>query len=97
MTGGLTLITLITDRRRLGGRELPALAREAAAAGVDRVQVREKDLSGRGLRALVSEIVSLLDSCTGRSSITLTPRSARYGSRAAHLANVLSNPLTCIS
>jgi thiamine-phosphate diphosphorylase len=58
VTGGLTLITLITDRRRLGARELPALAREAAAAGVDRVQVREKDLSGRGLRALVSDIVA---------------------------------------
>jgi thiamine-phosphate diphosphorylase len=54
----LTLITLITDRRRMGGRDLVALAREAAEAGVDRVQVREKDLGGRGLRALVSEIVA---------------------------------------
>ena len=53
----MTLITLITDRRRLGGRDLAALAREAAEAGVDRIQVREKDLGGRGLRALVSDVV----------------------------------------
>jgi len=48
-------ITLITDRRRLEGRDLTltTLVREAAAAGVDRVQVREKDLDGRPLRALV--------------------------------------------
>jgi thiamine-phosphate pyrophosphorylase len=53
----LTLITLITDRRRLGGRDLAALAREAAEAGVDRIQVREKDLGGRDLRTLVSDVV----------------------------------------
>ena len=29
----MTLVTLITDRRRLPGRELAGLAREAAAAG----------------------------------------------------------------
>jgi len=54
----LVTITLITDRRRLAGRELTALVREAAAAGVDRVQVREKDLGGRALRALVTEVVA---------------------------------------
>ena len=46
-------ITLITDRHRLEGRDLTTLVREAAAAGVDRVQVREKDLDGGPLRALV--------------------------------------------
>ena len=54
----MVTITLITDRRRLAGRELTALVREAAAAGVDRVQVREKDLGGRALRALVTEVVA---------------------------------------
>lgn len=54
----MVTLTLITDRRRLGGRDLADLVREAAEAGVDRVQVREKDLAGRGLRALVSEVLA---------------------------------------
>jgi thiamine-phosphate pyrophosphorylase len=54
----VVLITLITDRGRLGSRELTALVREAAAAGVDRVQVREKDLKGRALRATVAAVLA---------------------------------------
>ena len=54
----MVTITLITDRRRLEGRDLTTLVREAAAAGVDRVQVREKDLEGRGLRALVGAVLA---------------------------------------
>lgn len=54
----MVTITLITDRRRLAGGDLTALVREAAAAGVDTVQVREKDLGGRALRALVAEVVA---------------------------------------
>jgi thiamine-phosphate pyrophosphorylase len=54
----LVAITLITDRRRLEGRELTTLVRDAAAAGVDRVQIREKDLEGRGLRALVGAVLA---------------------------------------
>lgn len=52
----MVALTLITDRRRLTGRELGAVVREAARAGLDRVQVREKDLGGRGLRALVGAV-----------------------------------------
>lgn len=51
-------LTLVTDRRRLAGRDLPSLVREAALAGVDQVQVREKDLPGGVLRALVAEAVA---------------------------------------
>jgi thiamine-phosphate pyrophosphorylase len=54
----LVTLTLITDRRRLEGRDLTDLAREAAEAGVDQVQVREKDLDGRRLRALVADVVA---------------------------------------
>lgn len=54
----MTLITLITDRRRLEGRELPELVRQAAEGGVDQVQVREKDLGGRALHALVAEVLA---------------------------------------
>jgi thiamine-phosphate pyrophosphorylase len=54
-------LTLVTDRRRLApGRSLPALAAEAAAAGLDRVQVREKDLDGGALLALVSAVAAAL-------------------------------------
>jgi thiamine-phosphate pyrophosphorylase len=69
----LTLITLITDRRRLGGRDLVALAREAAEAGVDRVQVREKDLGGRGLRALVSDILAATSGTAARILVNGRP------------------------
>jgi thiamine-phosphate pyrophosphorylase len=54
----LVTITLITDRRRLGGRDLAELVHEAALAGVDRVQVREKDLDGGRLRALVGAVLA---------------------------------------
>jgi thiamine-phosphate pyrophosphorylase len=63
---GLAL-TLVTDRRLLpAGRDVAALAAEAAAAGVDRVQVRERDLPDRRLGALVAAVAdALLGSGTG--------------------------------
>ena len=42
----------ITDRGRLGEVPLPSCIRRAVAAGVDFVQIREKDLSDRDLFAL---------------------------------------------
>jgi thiamine-phosphate pyrophosphorylase len=48
---------LVSDRRRLSGRTFASLAREAALAGIDWIQVREKDLPGRELRDLVAEVV----------------------------------------
>ena len=48
-------ITLITDRHRSRNR-LAELVRAAAAAGVDYVQVREKDLPAAALLALVGEL-----------------------------------------
>jgi thiamine-phosphate pyrophosphorylase len=49
---------LVGDRTRLRDRTLPELARDAAHAGVDLFQVREKDLPGRALRALVEAVVA---------------------------------------
>ena len=46
---------MITDRRR-AERPLLMLATEAAAAGLDDIQVREKDLDGGSLLSLVREI-----------------------------------------
>jgi thiamine-phosphate pyrophosphorylase len=52
------LLTLVTDRRLAPAGDLPMLAAAAARAGVDLVQVREKDLSTRALRALVGDVVA---------------------------------------
>jgi thiamine-phosphate diphosphorylase len=54
----LIVITLITDRRRVEGRDLAELVHESAEGGVDRVQVREKDLGGRGLAALLGDVMA---------------------------------------
>lgn len=54
---GRSIISLVTDRRRYGaGRMLPAIA-AAAAAGVDLIQVRERDLSDSALLTLTREVV----------------------------------------
>jgi thiamine-phosphate pyrophosphorylase len=51
-------VTLITDRRRSRGRSTEEVVTAAIAGGVDRVQVREKDLPTRDLVALVRAIVA---------------------------------------
>ena len=48
---------LVTDRRLAFGDSLPRLLRQAAAAGVDRILVREPDLGGRALLGLVREVL----------------------------------------
>src|SRR4029077_15678428 len=57
------IICYVTDRKALpGDKNLPALLdviRAAAAAGVDWVQIREKDLSAREALRLVKEAVAL--------------------------------------
>jgi thiamine-phosphate pyrophosphorylase len=54
-------LTLVTDRRRLPpGRGLAAVAADAAAAGLDRVQLREKDLNDRALLASATAMAAAL-------------------------------------
>jgi thiamine-phosphate pyrophosphorylase len=52
------LLCYITDRRQLRSASLAAVIREAIRAGVDMVQIREKDLASRELIALVEEALS---------------------------------------
>ena len=52
------VLCYITDRRQLKSVPLAAVIREALRAGVDIVQIREKDLPTRELTALVEEAVS---------------------------------------
>jgi thiamine-phosphate pyrophosphorylase len=54
-----SLLCYITDRRQLRSASLAAVIREMLRAGVDMVQVREKDLTGRELIALVQEALTL--------------------------------------
>jgi thiamine-phosphate pyrophosphorylase len=53
------LLCYITDRRQLGPVSLAALLGETLRAGVDMVQIREKDLTSRELIALVEEALRL--------------------------------------
>ena len=67
-------LTLVTDRRRLPpGRGIAALAGEAARAGIDRVQVREKDLGDRALRSLLSEVARALAGTGTRLVVNARP------------------------
>ncbi|HEY2944621.1 MAG TPA: thiamine phosphate synthase [Vicinamibacteria bacterium] len=50
-------LTLVSDRRRLPGADLAALAAAAAVAGVDWIQVREKDLPDGALLRLARAVV----------------------------------------
>jgi len=52
------VLCYITDRRQLKSAPLALIMREALRAGVDMLQVREKDLPTRELMALVQEAVS---------------------------------------
>jgi thiamine-phosphate pyrophosphorylase len=49
----------ITDRRQLGGRPLLDLIARNLAAGVERIQIREKDLPPRELMELVAAALRL--------------------------------------
>ena len=54
-------LMMVTDRRSLASpAALPVIARQAALAGVDEVQVREKDLGGRDLLAVVRSVCEAL-------------------------------------
>ncbi len=53
------LLCYITDRRQLRSMSLAAVIRETLRAGVDMVQIREKDLASRELITLVEEALRL--------------------------------------
>jgi thiamine-phosphate pyrophosphorylase len=52
---------LVTDRRLASEEFLNRLLREAADAGVDRIQIREKDLGGRQLLKLVRQALDCVE------------------------------------
>ncbi len=68
------LICLVTDRRRLSPSappprqidDLVAFVAAGAAAGIDLIQIRERDLSGRTLMGLVTRCVRAMERAPGR-------------------------------
>jgi len=79
-------LMLVSDRRAPGARALPGLARQAAAAAVDAVQVREKDLSARALLALVAEVVDATAGAALRVIVNGRPDVATLaGAHGVHL------------
>jgi thiamine-phosphate diphosphorylase len=67
------VLTMVTDRRRLAAGVLAARVGALARAGLDAVQVREKDLSDRELRALVGEVRAALAGTTTRLIVNGRP------------------------
>lgn len=77
---GRCLIYYITDRRQFRGDEsarrrfLLAKVGEAAGAGVDYIQLREKDLSARDLEALAREAVATVREHSASTRILINSR-----------------------
>ena len=57
-------LCLVTDRRLRGERELVTKVAQAVAGGVNLVQLREKDLPGRSLLKLASELRAVIGPST---------------------------------
>jgi thiamine-phosphate pyrophosphorylase len=85
------MICLVTDRRRLsagpdGIDRLVDLAAGAVAAGIDIIQVRERDLDARPLAALVSRIVAAAEG--SRTKVVVNDRAdiaVAVGAHGVHL------------
>jgi len=84
------LLCYITDRRQLRSVSLAAVIRETVRAGVDIVQVREKDLTSRELIALVEEALSATgEPGMGGARVVVNDRvdvALAAGADGAHLA-----------
>jgi thiamine-phosphate pyrophosphorylase len=74
------LLYYITDRAQFPGNETQRRERllqkiaEAARAGVDYVQLREKDLSGRELESLAREVVRVVESSGSKARLLINSR-----------------------
>jgi thiamine-phosphate pyrophosphorylase len=84
------LLCYITDRRQLRSVSLAAVIRETVRAGVDIVQVREKDLTSRELITLVEEaLIATREPGMGGARVVVNDRvdvALAGGADGAHLA-----------
>ena len=93
------LICLVTDRRRLaggatGGERLVDLVGAAARAGVDLIQVRERDLEARALADLVARCVHATAGTVARVRGQRSPR-RRAGRRRRTVCTCGATRRTC--
>jgi thiamine-phosphate pyrophosphorylase len=88
------LFYYITDRTQFPGAEAERRSRllakiaEAARAGVDYVQLREKDLSGRELELLAREVARVIESSGSRARLLINSRTdiaLAVGAAGVHL------------
>jgi thiamine-phosphate pyrophosphorylase len=83
------LLCYITDRRQLKSVSLAAVIRETLCAGVDMVQIREKDLASRELIALVEEALNATrEAGRGGASVIVNDRldvALAAGAEGVHL------------
>lgn len=66
-------VMMVTDRGRASGRALVDQVRAAAAAGVDLVQLREKDLAGAPLLELARAVVGAVSGTSARVLVNGRP------------------------
>jgi len=82
----------ITDRRQLGGIDpLLASLERAFANGVERVQIREKDLPARDLYELTRKVVDLAAAC--RAQVLVNDRADIAVSAGAHGVHLPGNSI----
>jgi thiamine-phosphate pyrophosphorylase len=85
------LLCYITDRRQLRSVSLSAAIRETLRAGVDMVQIREKDLASRELLALVQEALRLNVGASGAGPGPNAVRPYLVGREPGRGASVIVN------
>jgi thiamine-phosphate pyrophosphorylase len=79
-------VMVVSDRRRLRERALAGLAREAAQAGADWFQLREKDLGGAALLRQAREVVAAAQGSRLRVAVNGRADVARAaGAQGVHL------------
>jgi thiamine-phosphate pyrophosphorylase len=90
----------ITDRAQFPGTESQRYQRlltkisEAALAGVDYIQLREKDLSGRALESLAEEAAQLIRDSRSSTHLLINSRTDVALAAKAHGAHLTSNDIS---
>ena len=93
------LLYYITDRTQFPGTEPHRRERllkkisEAAKAGVDYIQLREKDLSGRALESLAQEALQLIRKSRSSSRLLINSRTDIALATEAHGVHLTSNDI----
>jgi thiamine-phosphate pyrophosphorylase len=86
VTAGRPTLCLVSDRRAIGERPLVAIIGEAARAGVDLIQIRERDLDDRALVTLARAAVAAVRGTPARVIINdRTDVALAAGAAGVHL------------